>query len=43
MSTYDDIQKDPFYRTNMAAMFGRWQKIAESDAFISPSGPAAGV
>ena len=42
MSTYDDIQKDPFYRTNMAAMFGRWQKMAESDAFAAAFGAQSG-
>ena len=33
MSTYDSIQKDPLYRTVMSGMFGRWQKMLESEAF----------
>ena len=33
MSTYDNLQKDPLYRTVMAGMFGRWQKMLESEAF----------
>ena len=33
MSTYDNIQKDPLYRTVMSGMFGRWQKMLESEAF----------
>ena len=33
MSTYDNLQKDPLYRTVMSGMFGRWQKMLESDAF----------
>ena len=41
MSTYDNITEDPFYRTNMAPMFGRWQKLAESPAFMEAFGAQA--
>jgi len=40
MSTYDKIDKDPFYRTRMAAVYGRWQKLADSGAFETAFGAA---
>ena len=43
MSTYDNLVKDPYYKTRMTAIFGRWQKLTESAYFDLVFGPQTGA